>query len=151
MKFIKKNKFIFILSLIIIAIFLLTTVSVFNIFFPNLGVPIYGHRLDDIKDVKISENRQTDIANNLLKSNNVNKASVDIRGNLINVLINFGKNPDVNAAKNVAVKVIDEFSTKEKEVYDIQFFITSDDQNNNFPVIGYKNKISSTIVWSRKS
>jgi preprotein translocase subunit SecF len=152
MKFIKKNKFIFIISIIIVVIFLLSTISIINIFFPNLGVPLYGNRLANINDVKISKNRQTDIANNILKTEKVDKVSVDIRGNLINFIINCKNNVDVIGAKNIAIKVLDEFSTEEKDFYDIQFFMTNTTQDSDlFPVIGYKNKISSTIVWSRKN
>jgi hypothetical protein len=151
MNFIKKNKFVFSIAIIIMLIFIISSISIINIFFPNLGVSLYGHRLDDIKNLEISGNRQRDIANNLLKTKKVSEASLDIRGSIINIIFNVNSDISIDDAKNIAITTLNEFSTEEKKAYDIQFFITtSDNENSLFPLIGYKNKINTTILWSRK-
>ena len=152
MKFIRRNMFTIIVVCVIGIILLLSLISIASILFPNLGKPIYGNRLDDIKAVKISGDKQIDIENTLSGDKNVNKSNVDIRGNLINIIIDIKSEVDIITAKNIALDALSYFSDDEKKVYDIEIFITKDSVKDNtlFPIIGYKNKFSTSITWTRK-
>lgn len=154
MKYIKKNKFMIIIVCIIILLLILSSSSIIKLFFPNLGVPIYGNRLDIIEEVKISSNRKTEIGNALMLNDFIKSAKVNVSGAIINIIIDVKEGVDLIEAKNIGVKALLELSDDEKKVYDIQLFITqkevTDEDDILFPLIGYKNRLSTGVVWAGK-
>ncbi len=152
MAFLKKNKFIIIVICIAALILLTSFYSIARLLFPESGNPVYGNRLDNINKVTIKHDRQIDIANNLKKNNNVNGASIDIRGTLINIIIDVKEKVDVNTAKNLGTKTLTEFTADELGFYDIQVFLTQETakEDSLYPLIGYKHKLSPALVWSGK-
>lgn len=154
MEFIKKYKFLIIIICIGILLLILSSSSIIKLFFPNLGVPIYGDRLDNIEDVKISSSRRSEIANTLMLNDSINNAKVNVSGAIINIFIDVKEGIDITEAKNMGLKALMELSDDEKKVYDIQLFITqkevTDEDDILFPIIGYKNRLNTNIVWSGK-
>lgn len=154
MEFIKKYKFLIIIICIGILLLILSSSSIIKLFFPNLGVPIYGDRLDNIEDVKISSSRRSEIANTLMLNDSINNAKVNVSGAIINIIIDVKEGIDITEAKNMGLKALMELSDDEKKVYDIQLFITqkevTDEDDILFPIIGYKNRLNTNIVWSGK-
>ena len=154
MKYIKKNKFMIIIVCIIILLLILSSSSIIKLFFPNLGVPIYGDRLDIIEEVKISSNRKSEIGNALMLNDFIKSAKVNVSGAIINIIIDVKEGVDLIEAKNIGVKALLELSEDEKKVYDIQLFITqkevTDEDDMLFPLIGYKNRLSTGVVWTGK-
>jgi hypothetical protein len=153
-EFIKKYKFLIIIICIGILLLILSSSSIIKLFFPNLGVPIYGDRLDNIEDVKISSSRRSEIANTLMLNDSINNAKVNVSGAIINIIIDVKEGIDITEAKNMGLKALMELSDDEKKVYDIQLFITqkevTDEDDILFPIIGYKNRLNTNIVWSGK-
>lgn len=154
MKFIKNNKFKIIIVCIVILLLILSSSSIIKLFFPNLGVPIYGNRLDIIEGVEISSNRASEIANTLMLNDSIKSAKVNVTGAIINIIIDVKKGIDITAAKSIGIKALMELSDDEKKVYDIQLFITQKEVEEEddilFPIIGYKSRTSTSIVWSGK-
>lgn len=154
MEFIKKYKFLIIIICIGILLLILSSSSIIKLFFPNLGVPIYGDRLDNIEDVKISSSRRSEIANTLMLNDSINNAKVNVSGAIINIIIDVKEGIDITEAKNMGLKALMELSDDEKKVYDIQLFITQKEETDEddilFPIIGYKNRLNTNIVWSGK-
>lgn len=154
MEFIKKYKFLIIIICIGILLLILSSSSIIKLFFPNLGVPIYGDRLDNIEDVKISSSRRSEIANTLMLNDSINNAKVNVSGAIINIIIDVKEGIDITEAKNMGLKALMELSDDEKKVYDIQLLITqeevTDEDDILFPIIGYKNRLNTNIVWSGK-
>jgi len=151
-KFIKKNKFIVIVICIVLIILLTSFYSVARLLFPDLGTPIYGDRLENIDKMILTNDKKISIINNIKLNDIVEEASLDIKGILINIVVSVKEGTDVSAAKNIGTKVLTQFTTEEKEFYDIQFFITqnTEEENTLYPLIGYKNKLSPTFVWTGK-
>jgi len=133
---------------------ILSSSSIIKLFFPNLGVPIYGDRLDIIEEVKISSNRKSEIGNALMLNDFIKSAKVNVSGAIINIIIDVKEGVDLIEAKNIGVKALLELSEDEKKVYDIQLFITqkevTDEDDMLFPLIGYKNRLSTGVVWTGK-
>lgn len=152
MKFIKKNKFKIVIICIVSIILLTSSYSIARLLFPNLNTPIYGNRTEGIEKVKIDDKKKADIVSNIKKDDNVAGVSMNIGGTLIDIIIDVESTVDVDTAKNVGVEVLNELTTKEKDFYDIQVFITQkgNSSNNLFPIIGYKHKYSSNLVWTGK-
>ncbi|MDD4036189.1 MAG: hypothetical protein PHS45_02575 [Bacilli bacterium] len=154
MKFIKNNKFKIIIVCIVILLLILSSSSIIKLFFPNLGVPIYGNRLDIIEGVEISSNRASEIANTLMLNDSIKSAKVNVTGAIINIIIDVKKGVDLTEAKSIGLKALMELSDDEKKGYDIQLFITqkevTEEDDILFPIIGYKSRLSTSIVWSGK-
>jgi hypothetical protein len=53
--------------------------------------------------------------------------------------------------KSISNDILAKFTTEQKAFYDIQYFLTQSEVKNNtiYPVIGYKNKLSNEIIWSK--
>ena len=52
-------------------------------------------------------------------------------------------------AKEAASKVLDKLSKEEKEYYDVQVFLTQEQEESKaYPYIGYKSKTAKGFVWT---
>ena len=73
-----------------------------------------------------------------------------VKGKIINILFDVDKDVKVEEAKTIATNILTKFSDDQKGFYDMQIFIIQDTvtDNKNYPLIGYKNKVSEVIVWS---
>jgi hypothetical protein len=145
-----KKKTIKKVAIYVIVIVLLTSFFLlFKLFFPNFGDPVYGNRLDGIEEVSLDRERLDDIKNSILTEEEVNTASISVKGTLVNIIINIEEEVDLIEAKTIATKSVTLFTNEEQNFYDIQIFITKEEeQESMFPIIGYKNKLSTNIVWN---
>lgn len=146
MKFIKKHKILTALIIMFI-IFIIAFVFLYNILF------VYGDdsRLNGKKEVEINEASRKTIVDSIKKYDEVEDASINIVTRLISFVVDVKKNLQKDKAKEVANKILEEFSDKEKEYYDIQITATCKDcdaDDDTYPIIGYKNKKSNKFVWS---
>lgn len=152
MKYIKKNKLALIIIIIAITILLSSFYSVARLLFPNMGKPVYGNRITNIEKHQINNDRKTAIINTLETYDKVNDADMNITGTIIKLFIDVKPGVDPNDAKNIGIKILNDFTDDEKGYYDIQIYISqeTDPDNASYPIIGYKNKISSNLVWTGK-
>jgi len=149
MKLINKHKKLVVLGILLI-IFIVLVIFIVKLFIYPTDGPIYGNRLDGIKDVKINDNKANELESNLLSKDNVKSAKMYVQGKIINILIDV-ETIDVETAKKIFVDTLEEFSKEEKEFYDFQYFITnsSDKDSDSYPVIGYKSKTKDSISWTK--
>ena len=150
MKFFMKHKVVstilgVILLIIIIGYMLLSQ------FMPDLSKSEYGDRLDGINKEKISSQEVSKMKSEIGGIQDVKKVTYHLKGRLINIIIDVKDGMSLDNAKSTASKVLDYFKTSEKEFYDIQVFVTCDSNSKNdiYPVIGYKNKTSDSLVWKQ--
>lgn len=148
MKSIMKRKKVVIAAFAVIIIAILI-IFVKDMLYPNNGKTIYGDRLNGIDKVSIDSTLKNTIVNSLKATGKVKTASVDVKGKIINILIDVKTNIDVLNAKTISSDTLTKFSNDEKKFYDIQYFLTQSESSSNksYPMIGYKNANSSTIVW----
>ena len=136
MKYIKKNKKMFIaIGIFLLLVILLIPVK--NALFPNTGKAIYGDRLDGIDKVKISNKTLASIEDKL-KEESVTKVSSRISGKTVEIIL--------TVSSDVSLEV---FSDAEKKYYDFQVFITKDSESEEFPIIGYRHHSKDSITWTK--
>lgn len=146
MKWIKSHKTesviigISIMMLLFILIFL-------KIFFFSSGKDAYGDRLDGIENVKISSDKLDKIGVELKKNDSVTKTESHIEGKVINFLVTVKADAEIGAMKQNTEVILDDFSKKEKEFYDIEVYLITEGESTVYPTIGYKGKSSSTFTW----
>ncbi len=145
MKIIKKYKWLLLLLLFVL---LITGLLIKNFWFYS-NESMYGNRLEGIKDVPIRSDLQTDIINSLVLLPEVEEASINITGKIINILIDINVGVEDDNYKVFADNTLIKFTDEQINFYDIQFFITQEtiSDNDDFPIIGYKNKTSQIVVW----
>lgn len=147
MEFIKTHKKLCILiGIILVAIILIAIIlKSFNV---DYSKSEYGDRLKGIDKVEIKKETIKKLEEEMNKIDQVEKCTYRLKGRLINIAFTMKDGVEVNNAKEIANKVLDYFSDKEKSFYDIQVFIKNkNNKKEGYPVIGQKHKTSDKIVW----
>ena len=144
MNFIKRNKTI-IIALVVFFTLILLCVQIKNILIPNEGRAVYGNRLDG--RMEISKDAQKKIKEEL--SSAATSVTVKRSGRIINITITLYGNVSRDAAKSYAQKTLDFFTDEEKSYYDFQFYLTKEEEQAEFPIIGYKIQNSEKISWTK--
>ena len=147
MNYINRNKG----TIIVIILFLIAVIGLFqlkNIFFPNTGKAIYGNRLEGIEEVEISKKTYDEVKTKL-KEESVSEVTTDVSGKLVKIFITVNEDVDVAKAKSYGPKVLEVFSTEEKNFYDFQIYIEKKGDTEHFPIIGYKHHSKGNISWTK--
>ena len=147
-KFIKNNK-ITVVAFIICVIFVILVFAVKLTFFPNEATAIYGDRLDGIEEVEITEKEQDNIVKALEEKDEVSEASCDIQGRILNVLITVNDDVELSSAKALTSSITDNLEEDQTTYYDIQVFISKDNDDSRFPIIGYKHQNKDEFSWTK--
>lgn len=146
--FIKNNK-VTVVAFIICVIFVILVFAVKLTFFPNEGTAIYGDRLDGIEEVEITDKQQEDIIKALEDKDEVKKVSCDIKGRTLNVLITVNDDVELDPAKALTSSITDNLEENQTSYYDIQVFISKDNDDTRFPIIGYKHQNKDGFSWTK--
>lgn len=151
MKIIRRNKFT-ILCLIICTGLSILGFIVFRWLFPNFGLPIYGNRLDGIKEVPITSEKLKDVSDKLLKDNSsISKITGDLSGKIINYIVIVVENTKVGDAKKIADQIYANFSEGEVNFYDFQIFIKNEkDDVSGYPLIGYRKVKETSFSFNKE-
>jgi len=143
----KKNKLLTVLIILIFLIIILCIVAVKVLIFPSYKVDKYGDRLDNIDSVYITDNVFQGIKNEFGEIADFEINKFELSGKIVNIYINVGSSIDVATVKSNADRFISLFSEDKLSYYDFQVFVTGEDENK-YPMIGYKNKNSEGLYWN---
>jgi len=149
-KFIKNNKAVCLMVFIIIACLIISVCLLLKYFYFGSGNTKYGDRLDGIENVLITDDRKSSVVEKLKENESVSDASIDIIGKRICIRIVFNTGTLLDSAKNVAVKIIDEFSEEEQNFYDLEFTLVCEDgeDTEGYTIMGNKNVNGTNLVWN---
>ena len=145
MKFIKKH----INLVVFIGVVLLTILGVLlakSIFFPDEATAIYGNRIDGVKKYPIKEEK-TKVQEAL--KDETKQTSVRVQGRIIYITVIVNDDINLDSAKNLGPKILEQFSDEQKAYYDIQLLIKNDANQDNFPIIGYKHHTKTSFSWTK--
>ena len=146
MDWLKKHKKIFFIIFFIIIILVGLGLLVKVLIFPSVGKDNYGNRLDGIGQVKINQDSITKMKQDISDNESVESIDTDLKGRIVNVIIEVKSGTKILDAKKIADKTLEYFTGDQKEYYDIQVFLMSDDENYSY--IGYKHKTSKGFMWT---
>ena len=152
-KFIRNNKAICFMLLIIISCVIISAGLLLKYFYFGNGGSKYGDRLDDIGAVAISDDKKSEVVNSIKEEKNVKDATVTITGKIIYIRIAFEAGADLETSKSIAVKSLEQFSDDEKKFYDVHFTLVSDktDTSDGFTIMGAKNVNGTNLVWNNNN
>lgn len=145
--FIKKHKLLvlFIILLIVVAIF---AVKVFLIFNDKDETAIYGERLNGADYVELDASASTDKVK--AKAGDLaNGVTVRIQGRIVNIIINLKDEVVRDTAKDISNQILGEFTDQEKAYYDFQIFLNKTNDDAQFPIIGYKHHTKAENKWTK--
>ena len=131
-----------VLILVIIAILLIKNLFMFDDF-----QAIYGTRLEGISKVAVTNKEKTAVKNSI--GDAAKKVNVRTAGRIIDILIVVSKETSLEDAKKLGEKTLESFSDEQKKFYDIQIMIETDEESNQYPIIGYKHQSRDAITWTK--
>lgn len=149
MKFIKEHKF----TTIVIIAFALGVIILFmawRLFFSNSGNPVYGNRLDGIEKLEITESEQEKIKESIKKEKEVEDVSLNVSGRTLDIVITVNSELSLTDAKKIGTNSYSILTEDQVDYYSVQVFIKKkDEKQNNFPIIGYKQRGTKDLVWTK--
>lgn len=150
--FIKRKKYILLIGFSLLILLIIMFFAVKDLFFTT-GKDNYGDRLDGIENYPINDDKQSDVINTLKENDIVNSVSIDIKGRIINIIIDVNDGVSVNDAKALSLKALEKFSSDELGYYDVQFYLTesaNESEDNKFPIMGSKSAKSDVVSWIKE-
>ena len=152
-KFIRNNKAICFMVLIIIACIGISVALLLKYFYFGNGGSKYGDRLDGIEAVEINDTKKESLVNSIKEGKNVDDAKVLVSGKIIYIRIAFEAGADLDTSKSIAVKSLEQFSEEEKKFYDVHFTLVSEktDTNEGFTIMGAKNVNGTNLIWNNNN
>lgn len=146
-KELKQNKFTTIVFCMFLGLFLIGWI-LFGLVMPKKGEPVYGNRLDGIEEVEVTSGQTEELVKELKDKDYVVSASTHVSGRIINVLVETKKGTKPYTAKSLRTVVLKAFEKDQIDFYDIQLFITNEnDKTKDYPIIGYKNASDKNFVF----
>lgn len=149
MKFIKKHKIGLIVTGVILVLLILMFFGIKNAFFSNISESVYGNRLDGIENYPIEDAVISEIETTIKDTGNVNSFKYQLKGRLMNFIIEVNADADLTTSRSFADKIAEKLSDDIKGFYDIQvYLICTDKESELYPSIGYKHKTSVGFKWN---
>ena len=135
-------------GIIFLAIFFIIIIWLFIV--PVFSNNKYGDRLDGIEDHKISSSTIDEIENTLKENKQVSEVTYHNEGRILNFIITVSNDTKPEDAKALDDVILDKISDDDKGYYDIQILIDTEEENESYPIAGYKNKSSDYFVYGNE-
>lgn len=152
MEFFKRNKVTVIIGTIFLVIMIAAGIALVKLVYPDSKKDLYGNRLDGIEEVLIEDVKIEEIKQSLTDTGKVNTVTYDLKGRLVNFIVDVKKDTDKVTSRALTDKILTSFTEEQKNFYDFQVFLTSieDETSEIYPMIGYKHKTTVNFVWTNK-
>lgn len=147
-KWIKKNKGLFIVSLLTLILLIFLIVIFVKLLIGGSSNP-YGNRLDGIDDVKIDKDTYEGVKEELESSDSVSSAEVRIQGKIIYTTIVLNSTTSVDKAKELATKTLDNYKEEELKFYDFSYFLKWENEDGDKVIAGNKHHANDKISWTK--
>lgn len=146
------NKVLIVLGIILI-ICLIAIITVTFSFFLGGNKGVYGDRLNGIDKHPVTNNIKSEYKTSLESEKNVTKVSIDTKGKIIYIIINFASDTSLEDAKNLAASSIEKLNEDILSFYDIDFTLKCEKSENSegFTILGAKNVAGSGLIWNNNT
>lgn len=146
------NKVLIVLGIILI-ICLIAIITVTFSFFLGGNKGVYGDRLNGIDKHPVTNNIKSEYKTSLESEKSVTKVSIDTKGKIIYIIINFVSDTSLEDAKNLAASSIEKLNEDILSFYDIDFTLKCEKSENSegFTILGAKNVAGSGLIWNNNT
>lgn len=148
MKFIKKNKMLALFITIFVVVMIFAVIGIVNLLMPNSNKNLYGNRLIGIEKFPIKETSIETIKQDLTSTGKIEDVTYVLKGKRADFVITVKSDTDKVTAISLTDKILSNLSEEQKNFYDIQVFIKSNEESEVFPIIGYKHTTSLNFAWT---
>lgn len=155
MKKIKKlrqdTKIILVLIVIMIVCFISIGILFYKYFYAGTSSSKYGDRLEGIENYKLDSNLNKNISEIYKDEESIDKATVNVKGKVIYITLDFKKIIKKDKAKELAEKSLEKIGEENLKYYEIQFLLeyVGEEESEEFknPIFGSKNSNSLKVIW----
>lgn len=146
------NKVLIVLGIILI-ICLIAIITVTFSFFLGGNKGVYGDRLNGIDKHPVTNNIKSEYKTSLESEKSVTKVSIDTKGKIIYIIINFASDTSLEDAKNLAASSLEKLNEDILSFYDISFTLKCEKSENSegFTILGAKNVAGSGLIWNNNT
>lgn len=146
------NKVLIVLGIILI-ICLIAIITVTFSFFLGGNKGVYGDRLNGIDKHPVTNNIKSEYKTSLESEKSVTKVSIDTKGKIIYIIINFASDTSLEDAKNLAASSLEKLNEDILSFYDIDFTLKCEKSKNSegFTILGAKNVAGSGLIWNNNT
>lgn len=146
MTFIKEHKTGVIIGIVVVLLLFLILYAVFGTLFSSSSTGVYGDRLMNAE--VIEDSVITTIKNDLQSNSFVNSVEYKQNIRILKFFINVSSGTEIDKVKEIVDTIPTKLGSKVSSYYDIEIFVTSVGESNEYPAIGYLFKNSTDFSWS---
>ena len=121
---------------------------------PDSKESVYGDRCELTESIMITDERKDTVEEAVKGYEKMELSTVDVKCNLIDIIVNVDTSVDVKKVKEMSDKIIEAFTKEELKYYDLELWInwTGEGSDEKAPMIGTKHKVingesNSHFVW----
>lgn len=147
-RFVKKYNKQVKIALVVLLFLVIFLVLYKSLFYSSSEKSVYGVRIKDISEHKISNKEKDKWKNKALEIDGVTECKINIKGRLIKFFVTFEDNVNTDDIKTKLSDISNIVGKDVKSYYDITFYAKQNKEGKtNYPVIGYKHKTSESISF----
>ena len=151
-KFWRQYRIFIILMGIVLLCMIAMGIFAISLFFKS-GKDKYGDRLNNVKDVKVTEKMKDTIIAEANKDNNVLDTNVHVSGKIIYITLYLDGVSSVLEAEGKAINPLNAISEDVQKKYDIQFILIQEktEKTPEIKIMGSKNVLGNGLVWNNNT
>lgn len=141
-----KDNYKIILVVLIVIVFLVLGIFIYK----NIFEESSSNRLENIEKYKLTKKEINSVKDTVNELKNIEDVEVYANNKIIKIFVELKEDIEFDDIKENSDKIIEKFSSKNLEFYDLEIFITSENEESKiYPKIGYKHKKNSKFTWNR--
>ena len=152
--FLKKHKKKLIISAIVLIVFIICLFAfkqILSYLNPNKKESVYGDRCELTESIMITDERKEKVKEAIESYENMKVSTIDIKCNLIDIVINVDNSVEEKTVKSMSDKVLEAFSKEELKYYEIELMVNWPDDPEK-AMMGTHHKMingemNDHIVW----
>ena len=128
--FLKKHKKKLIISAIVLIVFIICLFAfkqILSYLNPNKKESVYGDRCELTESIMITDERKEKVKEAIESYENMKVSTIDIKCNLIDIVINVDNSVEEKTVKSMSDKVLEAFSKEELKYYEIELMVNCPD------------------------
>jgi len=145
MNFIKSHKVASVIVLICLILFVVAGMAFYKMMFPSSADDVNGDRL--VNAVAVDEAVVNQIISELEKSDEVSKVTYNKNVRILKFFITTKEGTKLDSAKKLPKVIQEKLSSEVLKYYDVEVFLKQDN-NDEYPAIGYLFKGSKDFSWN---
>lgn len=119
----KKKLIILAIVLIVVIICLFAFKQILSYLNPDKKESVYGDRCELTESIMITDERKEKVKEAIESYENIKVSTIDIKCNLIDIVINVDNSVEEKTVKSMSDKVLEAFSKEELKYYEIELMV----------------------------